>query len=179
MIKSLTCDIKRRIYMLYAPRQRCPQSRTAQPGPHLVARTRAPARGRRSPCPDLLHLATAGLSLSRPGAATQTAGPGRRCQGILHRQAFAELGRQAPCVCRFDRADLERGRQPRSVGGAASRGRTWLTGHQVGNGRCGWNMHLIGCCRRNWPTRMSCSCPTRCGPPPEPVVANMPAVRRF
>ena len=82
-------------------------------------------------------------------------------------------------IRRFHRIDLERDRQPCLLGGTASRGRSWLTGRQVGNGRCGWNINLIDCCQRSWRRRMSCSCPPRSGRQPAPLPDKPAASRRF
>jgi len=51
MKKPLTYDIKRRIYMSYGPRHRCPKGRATQWGSHPAAQTCPTARGRRTPCP--------------------------------------------------------------------------------------------------------------------------------
>ena len=179
MIKFLTCDINRRIYMSYGPRQRCPESRAAQPGSHPAARTRATARGRRAPRPDLFHLQAPGLSLPRTGPATQTPSSGRRCQSVLHRQTFTPSRRQTPRLRRFHRIDLERNRQPGLLGGTASRGRWWLTGRRVGNKRCDWNINLIDCCQRSWRGRMNCSCPPKSGRRSGPLPDKSAAIRRF
>ena len=179
MTKPLTCVINRRIQMTYGSRQRCPESRAAQSGSQPAAGTRAPAPGRRAPRPCLLHLQAPGLSLSRAGTAAQTSGPGRRYESVFHGQALAQSGGQTPDLCSLDRIDLERDRQPCLVGGTASRGRTWLTGRRVGNGRCGSNINLIGCWARNWHTLMNCSCPTRSVPRFEPVPVISPANRSF
>ena len=179
MKKSLTDVINRRIYMAYGPRHRCPESRAAQSGSHPATGARAPARGRRTPCPGLLHLQAPSLSLSRTGSATQAPRPGRRCQSVLHRQTFAQSRRQTPRLRRFHRIDLERNRQPCLLGGTASRGRSWLTGRQVGNERCGWNINLTDCWQRSWRRRMNCSCPPESGRqwalPPDRTAA----IRRF
>jgi len=178
MIKYLTCDIKKRIYMSYGSRQRSPESRTAQPGSHPAAGVCAPARGGRAPRPRLLHLQAPSLSLSRTGSASQISSAGRRCQSVLHRQTLAQSGRQTPRLRRFHRLDLERNRQPCLLGGAASRGRSWLTGRQVGNGRYGWNINLIDCCQRSWHKRMNCSCPPESGRQPGPLSDKPAAIRR-
>ena len=145
MIKPLTCDVKRRIYMSYGSRQRSPESRTAQPGSRPAARTRTPARGRRASRPGLFHLQAPSLSLPRTGSAAQAPSPGRRCQSVLHRQTLAQSGRPTPGIRRFHRIDLERNRQPWVVGGPAPRGRPWLSARRAGHARCGGNITLIGC----------------------------------
>ena len=179
MIKFLTCDINRRIYMSYGSRQRSPESRTAQPGSHPAAGACAPARGCRAPRPRLLHLQAPGLSLSRTGSATQASSPSRRCQSVLHRQTLAQSGGQTPRLRRFHRIDLERNRHSCLLGGTASRGRSWLTGRRVDNERYGWNINLIDCCQRSWRRRMSCSCPPESGRQPGPLPDNPAASRRF
>lgn len=177
MINCLTCDINRRIYMSYDPLERCPESRTAQSGSQPVARTTTPSRSRRTTRPGLFHLQAAGLSLSPTGSATQATSPGQRCESVLHCQAFPQPGRQAPRVRRFHRIDLERNRQPCLLSGIASRGRSWLSGHQIDNARCDWNTNLIDCCQTSWHRPMNCSCPAesvRQGrlPPRRPVAAR-------
>ena len=179
MIKFLTCDIHRRIYMSYGPRQRYPESRAAQPGSHPAARIRTPARGRRALRPGLFHFQAPSLSLSRTGPAPQARCPCRRCQSFLHRQTLAQSGSQTPRLCRLHRIDLERNRQPRLLGGTASRGRSWLTGRRIDNERYGWNINLIGCCQRSWRRRMSCSYPPEYGRQPGPLPDRPAASRRF
>lgn len=178
MKNPLTCDIKRRIYMSYVPCQRCPESRTAQSGSHSTAGARGSARGRRTARPVLFHLQAPSLSLPRTGTAAQTPSPGRRRQSIFHRQTLAQSGGQASRLRRFHRIDLERDRQPCLVGGTSSRGRTWLTGHQVDNEPCGWNINLTDCCQRNWCRLMNCSCPPKTSQPR--LLPHAPAaIRRF
>lgn len=177
MRKPLTCDINRRIYMTDGQSHRGPESRATQPGAHAAAPTRAPARGRRTPRPDLFPLPAPSLPLPRAGPAAQTSGSGRRCQSVLHGETLAQSGRETPHARRCDRIDAERDRQPRLTGAAAPRGRAWLTGRQLGRGSYGWNIDLIGCWRRSWRRLMNCSCPTKCGPHPEP--AGRSPTRRF
>jgi hypothetical protein len=179
MIESLTCDINRRIYMSYGPRQRCPESRAAQSGSRLVTRVRASTRSHRASRPGLLHLPAPSLSLPRTGSATQATRTGRRRETVLHRQTFSQSDRQTPRLCCFHRIDLERNRHPCLLGGTASRGRSWLTGREVGNERYGWNINLIVCCQRNWRERMNCSCPPETGLQPEPPPNRLAAIRRF
>lgn len=177
--KFLTCDIKRRMYMSYGPRHRCPEGQATQWGSHPAAQTRPTARGRRTPGPGLVHLEAPSLSLSRAGSATQTPDARRRCQSFFYRQAFAPFGGKTPQVRCLDRIDIERDRQPSVVGGTASRGRPWLTARQVGNERCNWSINLIGCGRRNWLRRMNGSCPTRFGPQPRLLPNSREATRRL
>jgi len=176
MKNPLTYDINGRIYMSYGPCQRCPESRTAQSGSHPTSGARAPARGRRTARSVLFHLQAPSLSLPRTGTAAQTPSPGRRCQSVVHRQALAHSGRQTSRLRRFHRIDLERDRQPCLVGGTSSRGRTWLTGHQVEHEPCGWIINLIDCCQRNWCRLMNCSCLPRTSLPRLLLHA---AIRRF
>jgi len=179
MIKSLTCDINRRIYMLYGPRQRCPESRAAQPGSYPAARTRASARGRRAPLPGLLHLQAPGLSLSGTGSAAQTSGPGWRCQIVVHCEALPKPRRETAHLRCFHRIDLERDCQPCLVGGAPPRGRTWLTGRRVDNGRYGWNINSTDCCRRSWRRLMNCLRLPESGRQSERPPDIPAAIRRF
>jgi hypothetical protein len=179
MKKSLTCDIKGRIYMSYNPRHRCPEGRATQWGSHPAAQTRPTARGRRTPCPGLVHLQAPGLSLSRAGAATQTPDSGRRGQSFFYRQAFAPFGGKTPEVRCLDRIDIERDRQPSVAGGTASRGRPWLTAPQVGNERYDWSINLIDCGWRSWLRRMKGSCPTSLGPQPRLLPNRREATRRL
>jgi len=179
MKKPLTYDIKRRIYMSYGPRHRCPKGRATQWGSHPAAQTCPTARGRRTPCPGLVHLQAPGLSLSRAGSAAQTPDSDRRGQSFFYRQAFAPFGGKTPEVRCLDRIDLERDRQPSVAGGTASWGRSWLIARRVGNERCGCNMNLIDCGWRNWLRLMNCSCPTRSGPQAGLFPNRPPASRRF
>jgi hypothetical protein len=134
--KHLSDDVYRCTCMSYASRQPYPNGRTAQPGSHPSAAVSALARG----CPaigsELLHLRAPSLSLPRTGTATQAPSPGRRCQSVLYRQAFAPSRGTTPRLRRFDRIDLERDRQPCLLGGTASRGRSWLTRRAVRHEPC-------------------------------------------
>jgi len=177
--KHLTCDINRRMYMSEGPCQRCPESRAAQPGANPTPTTRAPARCCRPPRAGLLHLLAPGVSLPQAGRTPQTPGPRRRCEGLLHGQALARLGRQTPGLCCLDRLDLERDCQSCGSGHASPRGRTWLGGRRTGPGPCVWNINLIGCCRRNWPEPMSCWCRTRSVQQLVGAAIMPPAARRF
>jgi len=179
MKKPLTYDIKRRIYMSYGPRHRCPKGRATQWGSHPAAQTCPTARGRRTPCPGLVHLQAPGLSLSRAGSAAQTPDSDRRGQSFFYRQAFAPFGGKTPEVRCLDRIDLERDRQPSVAGGTASRGRPWLTARQVGNEGCDWSINLIGCGRRNWLRLMKGSYPTRFSSQPRLLPNSREAIRRL
>jgi len=132
--KCLKYDISRRMYMSDVSRQPYPKGRTAQFSPHPSAAVSALARGRPATGPKLLHLRAPGLSLPRAGTATQAPSSGRRCQSILHRQAFAPSGTATPRLRRFDRIDLKRDRQPCLPGGPAPRGRSWLSRRPVSHG---------------------------------------------
>ena len=137
-------------------------------------------RGRRAPCPRLVHLQAPGLSLSRiRRSKLKQPASGRRCQSLFYGQAFAPFGGKTPDVRRLDRIDLKRDRQPSVAGGPASWGRPWLTARQVGNARCGWNINLIGWGWRNWPRLMNASCPTRSGSPTGRLPNRPQATRRF
>jgi len=177
-MKPLTCVTRRRIYMAYGPCQRCPKGRAAQSGAHPPAGASALAGCRRAPRPDVLDLATSGLSLSRAGPPAQAPCFRWRCQDFLYREAIAQFDRQAPRLRRFHRIDLERDRQSGLLGGTASRGRSWLTG-RGGNGLCGLNTNLIACCQRNWHRLMNCSCLPRHGQQAGPPPNNQTAMRRF
>ena len=155
--KCLKDDISRRMYMANASRQPYPKGRTAQFSSHPSAAVSALARGRSAPGPELLHLRAPGLSLPRTGTATQAPSPGRRCQSILHRQAFAPSRTATPHLRRFDRIDLKRDRQPCLLGGPAPRGRSWLSRRPVSHERCIWNTTSTDYCRTSWsrPTNYS------------------------
>jgi hypothetical protein len=179
MKKFLTCDVNRRTYMSYGPRHGCSEGRAAQLGSHPVARTGSSARGRRTPCPGLLHLQTPSLSLSRAGSATQTPASGRRCQSLFYGQAFAPFGGKTPDVRHLNRLEVERHRQPSVAGGTASWGRPWLTTCQFGKERFTWNINLIACGRRNWLRLISASCPRRSGSQTGQLPNHPEATRRF
>ncbi len=155
--KCLKYDISRRMYMANASRQPYPKGQTAQLGPHPSAAVSALARGRPATGPELLHLRAPGLSLPRAGTATQAPSPGRRCQSILHRQAFAPSRTATPRLRRFDRIDLKRDRQPCLLGGPAPRGRSWLTRRPVSHEPCIWNTASIDYCRTSWFRPTNCS----------------------
>ena len=128
--KYLSHDIYKSTYMSNASRQPYPKGRTAQPGSHSPAAVSALARSGPETGPELFHLRTPSLSLPGASTATQAPRPGRRCQSILHRQAFAPSRGTTPRLRRFDRIDLERDRQPCLLGGPATWGRSWLTDAQ-------------------------------------------------
>jgi len=155
--KCLSNDISRRIYMSGASRQPYPKGRTAQLGPHPFAEVSALARGCPAIGPELLHLRAPSLSLPRAGAATQAPRPRRRCQSVLHRQAFAASGRAAPRLRRVDGIDLERDRQPCLLGGTAPRGRSWLTLGAVSREPSIWNTASTDYCRTSWFRPTNCS----------------------
>lgn len=161
--KCLTDDISRRIYMSYASRQPYPKGRTAQLGPHPSAALSALARGCPAIGPQLLHLRAPGLSLPRAGTATQAPSPGRRCQTVLYRQAFAPSRRATPHLRRFDRIDLERDRQPCLLGGTAPWGRSWLTQRAVRHEPSIWNTASTDYCRTSWFRPTNCSRRTGAG----------------
>ena len=161
--KCLTKDISRRIYMSYTSRQPYPKGRTAQLSPHPSAALSALARGCPAIGPQLLHLRAPGLSLPRAGTATQAPSPGRRCQSVLYRQAFAPSRRATPRLRRFDRIDLERDRQPCLLGGTAPWGRSWLTRRPVNHEPSIWNTASTDYCRTSWFRPTNCSRRTGAG----------------
>jgi hypothetical protein len=161
--KYLSDDVYRRTYMSYASSQPYPKGQTAQLGPHPSAAVSALARGCPAIGPGLLHLRAPGLSLPRAGTATEAPRPGRRCQSILHRQAFAPSRGAIPHLCRFDRIDLERDRQPCFLGGPAPWGRSWLIGRAVRREPSIWNTTSTDYCRTSWLRPTSCSHRTGAG----------------
>ena len=154
--KYLSFDIYRRIYMSNASRQPYPKSQTSQLGSHPSAAVSALARGCPAIGPELLHLRAPGLSLPRAGTATQAPSTGRRCQSVLHCQAFAPSRRATPHLRHFDRIDLERDRQPCFLGGPAPWGRSWLSGRAVRHEPCIWNTASTDYCRTSWLRPTSC-----------------------
>jgi hypothetical protein len=156
--ECLTGDIDGRIYMSYAARRPYPKGRTDQLGPHPFAAVSTLARGRPAISPELLHLRAPSLSLPRAGTATQAPSPGRRCQSVVHRQAFAQSGPATPHVRRFDRIDLKRDRQPCLLGGTAPRGRSWLSRRPVSHEPCIWNIASTDYCRTSWFRPTNCLC---------------------
>src|SRR6516225_12008752 len=161
--KCLTYDIKRSIYMSDGSRQPDPKGRTDQFGPHHTAAVPALARGRPAIGPELLDLRAPGLSLPRAGTATQASSPRRRCQGVLHGQAFAQSCRTTPRLRCFDRIDLKRDRQPCLLGGTIPWGRSWLTGRGGSHEPCIWSIVSTDCYRRSWFRPTNCSCQTGAG----------------
>src|SRR5260370_28114064 len=161
--KCLTNDISSSIYMSNASREPYPKGRAAQLSPHPSAALSALARGCPAIGPQLLHLRGPGLSLPRAGTASEAPSPGRRCQSVLYRQAFAPSRRATPRLCRFDRIDLERDRQPSYLGGAAPRGRSWLTRHPVSYEPSIWNTASTDYCRTSWFRPTNCSRRTGAG----------------
>jgi hypothetical protein len=154
--KYLSDDVYRRIYMSYASSKPYPKGQTAQLGPHPFATVSALARGGPAIGPELVHLRTPGLSLPRAGTATQAPRPGRRCESILHRQAFAPSRGATPQLRHFDRIDLERDRQPCFLGGPAPWGRSWLIGRAVRREPSIWNTTSTDYCRTSWLRPTSC-----------------------
>ena len=155
--KCLSYDINRRIYMANVSRQPYPKGRTDQLGSHPSAALSALAPGCPAIGPELLHLRAPGLSLPRASTATQAPSPGRRCQSILHRQAFAPSRRATPRLRRFDRIDLKRDRQSCLLEGTAPRGRSWLSRRPVSHEPCCWNIASTDCCRTSWFRPTNCS----------------------
>jgi hypothetical protein len=137
--------------------------RTAQLGPHPAAAVSALARGCPAIGPELLSLRAPGLSLPRAGTATQAPRPGRRCQSLVYRQAFAPSGRETPRLRRFERIDLERDRQPCLLGGPAPWGRSWLTRRALSHEPCIWNTASTDYCRTSWFRPTNCSRRTGAG----------------
>ncbi len=161
--KYLSYDSYRRIYMSYASSQPYPKGQTAQLGPYPSAAVSALARGCPETGPGLLHLRAPGLSLPRASTATQAPRPGRRCQSILHRQAFAPSRGATPQLRHCDRIDLERDRQPRFLGGLAPWGRSWLIGRAVRREPSMWNTTSTDYCRTSWLRPTNCSHRTGAG----------------
>ncbi len=161
--KYLAFDVYRRIYVSYASRQPYPKGKTAQLGPHPSAAISALARGGPQTGPELLYLRAPGLSLPGAGTATRAPRPGRRCQSILHRQAFARSRGTTPQLRHFDRINLERDRQPCFLGGPAPWGRSWLIGRAVRREPSIWNTTSTDYCRTSWLRLTSCSHRTSAG----------------
>ena len=161
----LTLDINRRIYMSNVPRQPYPKGRTAQLGAQPFAAVSALARGCPAIGPEMLHLRAPGLSLPRAGTTTQAPRPGRRCQSVLHGQAFAPSRRATSRLRRCDRIDLERDRQPCLLGGTAPRGRSWLT--RLSHEPSIWNTASTDYCRTSWFRPTNCSRRTGAGRLPQ------------
>ena len=161
--KRLSDDVNERIYTTNVSRQPYPKSRTAQLGSHAFAALSALARGCPAIGPALLHLRAPGLSLPRAGTTTQAPRPGRRCQSVLYRQAFAPSRRATSCLCRFDRIDLERDRRPCLGGGPATRGRSWLSRRAVRHEPSIWNTASTDYCRTSWFRPTNCSRQTGAG----------------
>jgi hypothetical protein len=155
--KCLTCDINRRIDMSNASRQPYPKGRAAQLGPHPSAAVSALAGGCPAIGPEMLHLRAPGLSLPRAGTTTQAPSPGRRCQSVLHYQAFAPSRTATPRLRCFDRIDLKRDRQPCLLGGTAPRGRSWLSRRAVSHEPSIWNIASTDYCRTSWFRPTTCS----------------------
>ena len=163
MTRLLTDGINGRTYMTYGARHRNPEGRAAQLGAHVSAAARRLGYSRRSAGPGVLHFSAPGLSLSRTSAAVEAPRPGRRRQDVVHHQALPQSDRAAAELCGRDRAYPERDREPRRTGRVASRGRAWLTGRRISDGRYGWTINLIGCWRKSWHRRMKFSCRTGSG----------------
>jgi len=161
--KYLSDDVYRRTYMSYVSSQPYPKGQTAQLGPYPSAAVSALARGGPETGPELFYLRTPSLSLPGASTATQTPRPGRRCQSILHRQAFAPSRGATPQLRHFDRIDLERDRQPCFLGGPAPWGRSWLTGRAVRHEPSIWNTTSTDYCRTSWLRPTSCSRRTGAG----------------
>ena len=166
--KYLSYDVYRRTYMSNASRQPYPKGRTAQLGPHPFTAVSPLARGCPEIGPELLHLRAPGLSLPRTGTATQAPSSGRRCQSILHREAFAPYRTATPRLRHFDRIDLERDCRPCLLGGPAPWGRSWLSGRAVSCEPSIWNTTSTDYCGTSWFRPTTCSHRTGAGPLPRP-----------
>ena len=156
--KCLTYDINGRTYMSNASRQPYPKGRTDQLGPHPFAALSALARGCPAIGPELLHLRAPGLSLPRAGTATQAPSPGRRCQSILHCQAFAPSRRATPRASTGLRLSEI---ASCLLGCTAPRGRSWLSPRPVSHEPSLWNVASTDYCRTSWfrPANRSCRRP--------------------
>jgi hypothetical protein len=161
--KCLPNDISRRIHMSDASRQPYPKGQTAQLGPYPFAAPSTLARGGPAIGPELLHLRAPSLSLPRAGTATEAPRPSRRCQSVLHRQAFAPSRRATPRLRRFDGIDLERDRWTCLLGSTAPRGRSWLSRRAVRHEPSIWNTASTDYCRTSWFRPTNCSRRTGAG----------------
>jgi hypothetical protein len=110
--------------------------------------------------PGMLHFAASSLSLPRASSAAETAGPAKRSQTGVHRQASTQPGSARAGVRCGQRIVHQRGGQPSVARAAAARARAWVSRNQFGDAPCNWNIDSTVGCQTSSHTCTSCSCRT-------------------
>jgi hypothetical protein len=155
--------IKGCILMTYESRQRCSKSRTTQPRAGLAPAVRATSRGRRAPGQRLLHLSTTGLSLPSAGTSAEGASNRDRIEVGIHGKAAARFD-SAGAVVRICQTTLDqRGGQPRVVGSAATRARSWLRPDRFRHVLFIWSIVSAVCYPTSWLRSFSLWCRINAG----------------
>ena len=130
--------------MSNAKSQRYTKSGASQSRTRLIA-SQSTRRGGFRACTNIFHFSPPGVSLPPTGAAIEGTGCCGKPQDRLHSQALSDFSRETPGLCIFDRADLERHRQPCCYEVAEPRVRTCLKNRRMASGwPFGWNIGLIG-----------------------------------
>jgi len=161
--------------MSHGQSPRYPESRATQPGARSVA-SPATSRGGLRAGTNLFHLPSPGVSLFRTSTTPKGAGARWGSQDRFHGEALSDSGRPTPGLCRFDRADLERPRQPCCFEVTEPRAKTWLKGRRMAKGwPFGWNIGLIACWPKSSLKLMNCWYPNGEGW----LIAPLPVARRF
>lgn len=151
------------ILMAYESRQRRSKSRTAQPRAGFAPAVRATSRGRRAPGQRLLHLSTTGISLPSAGTSAEGARDRDRIEAGIHGKAAARFD-SAGTVVRICQTTLDRrGGQPRVVGAAATRARSWLRPDRFRHVPFSWSIVSTVCCPTSWPRSFSPWCRINAG----------------
>jgi len=140
--------------MTYEPRQRCSKSRASQSRSPVASAGRPSARGGANDGPRLFHLSPPGVSLPPASAAFETATAGRRHQDRLYGETITGVGRTGAFPRRQCGALARGGCQPGAARPAAPARGAWLSARS--NSGLSWNIGLIVCWQRSWPTPTSC-----------------------
>lgn len=120
-----------------------------QPRPQTVAAIRSSAGCGRTDAEGFRSLTSSSLSLFAAGAASDTAGPRRRCQSSIHRQALAKIGSATSSLREPGWFVVERGCEPSAPCDFAAEKKAWLGNPHATAPRFIWNIASIGCSFKN------------------------------
>lgn len=123
-----------------------------QPCPQTVAAIRSSAGCRHADAEAFQSLSSSSLSLFAAGAASDAAGPRRRCQSGIHRQALPKIGSTTSGHREAEWFVVERDREPSAPCGFAAEKKAWLGDPHATAPRFIWNIASIGCSLKNLST---------------------------
>jgi len=155
--------IKGCILMTYESCQRRSKGRTSQPRAGFAPAFRATSGGRRAPGQRLLHLSTTGISLPSAGTSAEGARSRDRIEVGIHGKATARFDSARAVVCICQTTLDQRGGQPRVVGAAATRARSWLRPDRFRRVPFNWSIVSTVCCPTSWPRSFSLWCRINAG----------------